>query len=238
MSLENRLIVALDVPTVDKASKLIVALGEAVSYYKVGMELFYGSDSNIIDYLKDFRKKVFLDLKLHDIPNTVGNSVEVLTKLGVDMLNVHASGGRKMMEKAVLSAKSSQEKTGKKAPSLIAVTVLTSFDDAGWAELNNKLSIQEQVVELAKLAKDCGMDGVVASPLESNAIKKACGDDFLIVTPGIRLPEDNKDDQIRITTPKEAFQAGSTHIVVGRSITAAKDPKQAARAVLEQIMEV
>lgn len=233
MMLENRLIVALDVPNLDKASKLVIALGESVCYYKVGMELFYGAGNEIIKYLKDYRKKVFLDLKLHDIPNTVGSSVAVLSALGADMINVHAGGGRAMMQQAVQAAKEAAEKSSHKPPDLIAVTVLTSMDNAQWKELNSSLSIKQQVVELAKLAKDAGMNGVVASPQEATAIRQACGQDFLIVTPGIRLLSDSKDDQNRIATPDSALQAGASHLVVGRPITKADDPKAAASQIIE-----
>lgn len=235
MILEDRLIVALDVPTIDKASKLVISLGETVTFYKVGMELFYGAGHEILTYLKDYRKKIFLDLKMHDIPNTVGNSVSALANLGVDMINVHASGGRNMMQRAAKAAREVEQKTGKEAPKLIAVTVLTSFEEKGWKELNNALTIPEQALELAKLAKDSGLDGVVASPQEAQAIRETCGKDFLIVTPGIRQAKDSKDDQNRIATPAEALDAGATYLVVGRPITQADDTKAAAQAIIKDM---
>lgn len=238
MILENRLIVALDVPNIDKASKLVITLGETVSFYKVGMELFYGAGHEVVNYLKEHGKKVFLDLKLHDIPNTVGNSISVLADLNIDMVNVHASGGRLMMEKAALAARKAEQKSGKAAPKLIAVTVLTSMDENSWQELNNKLTIKEQVTELAKLAKESGLDGVVASPQEAKEIKKVCGKDFLIVTPGIRQAIDSKDDQSRIATPSEAIKAGASHIVVGRPITQANDPIEAVRLIVNDMQGV
>jgi orotidine-5'-phosphate decarboxylase len=235
MIFEDSLIVALDAPNMDKASRLIVALDGTANYYKVGMELFYGAQREVIDYLKARRKKIFLDLKLHDIPNTVAKSIEVLSALEVNMINLHASGGRKMMRQAALAAERAQEKTGKKAPLLIAVTVLTSLGDDEWRELNNALSIKGQALELAKLAKDAGMDGVVASPWEAADIRKACGLDFYIVTPGIRRDGDSREDQTRFATPKMALEAGASHIVVGRPITQAPDPKEAARAILGEM---
>ena len=235
MILEDRLIVALDVPSIDKASKLVISLGETVTFYKVGMELFYGAGHEVLSYLKDYRKKIFLDLKMHDIPNTVGSSVVVLADLGVDMINVHASGGRDMMQRAARAAREAEEKTGKQAPKIIAVTVLTSLEEKGWQELNNSLTIPEQALELAKLAKDSGLDGVVASPQEAQAIRKACGKDFIIVTPGIRQATDSKDDQSRIATPSAALDAGATYLVVGRPITLADDPKAAAQAVISDM---
>ena len=237
MILEERLITALDVPNLDKASKLILSLGETVSFYKVGMELFYGAGLDIISYLKSFDKKIFLDLKLHDIPNTVANSVALLTELNINMMTVHAIGGREMMKAAALSARNTAEAKNKKPPMVVAVTVLTSFDESQFKELNNKLTIKEQVVELAKLAKDAKLNGVVASPEEAEMIRAVCGKDFLIVTPGIRMQTDEKGDQRRITTPCQALQNGASHIVVGRPINKAEDPKEAARAILQNMRE-
>ncbi len=237
MILEKRLIVALDVPSLDKASKLVIQLGESVVYYKVGMELFYGAGPEIIQYLKSYGKNIFLDLKLHDIPNTVGSSAAVLASLGVDMLNVHATGGRAMMANAARMAREAAQKSGRKPPQMVAVTVLTSMGAEDWRELNSKLTIDQQVIELAKLAKDSGMDGIVASAQEAAGIRAACGTDFLIVTPGVRMATDDLNDQNRIATPKAALLAGATHLVVGRPITQADDPKAAARAVIENMRE-
>ncbi len=237
MVLEKRLIVALDVPNIDKASKLVISLGESVVYYKVGMELFYGAGLETIRYLKSFGKSIFLDLKMHDIPNTVASAASVLASLGVDMMTLHASGGRDMMQAAARAVKEAAEKNGNPPPKLVAVTVLTSMDAAGWQELNNKLPIAEQVIELAKLSQASGMDGIVASPQEAAGIRAACGQDFLIVTPGVRMDDNAKNDQARIATPKMAIQAGATHLVVGRPITQAADPKTAARAIIENMRE-
>lgn len=181
---DDRLIVALDVDSFDKMKELVDELGDLVSYYKVGMELYYSAGSETIHYLKEHGKKVFLDLKLHDIPNTVGHSVASVTRLGVNLITVHAGGGRAMMQAAARYAKITADELGVERPKILAVTVLTSFDDQGWQEVGGHLPIQDHVLELAQLAKDSGVDGVVASPREASSIRKMAGNDFLIVTPG------------------------------------------------------
>lgn len=235
---DERLIVALDFPTADLAKACVEELGDAVCHYKVGMELYYAAGSEMISFLKANGKKVFLDLKLHDIPNTVASALSVLTVLGADMLNVHAIGGKKMMQEAVKAVHAKAEELGHPAPKLIAVTVLTSIDDEQYADLNYKNSIAEQVIALAKLAKEAGMDGVVASPQEAAEIRKACGEGFLIVTPGIRPAGAAINDQSRIATPAGALKNGSTHIVVGRPVTKAEDKKAAAQSIAAEIRGV
>lgn len=237
MILDKRLIVALDVPNMTKLSNLVLGLGESVTYYKVGMELFYSCGTEVIKYLKSNRKSIFLDLKLHDIPNTVGNSLAALTELGVDMLNVHASGGFQMMQFAAQTVKAKAAELGIKAPKLIAVTVLTSISPEEWQELNYATDISAQVTHLAVLAKKAGLDGVVASPQEAKAIRAACGEDFLIVTPGIRPAGSELNDQSRIATPKAALENGATHLVVGRPITKATDLKQAVQEIVQNMQE-
>ena len=233
MQHDDRLIVALDFPTLEQAKACVVELGDAVSYYKVGMELYYAVGSEIIRFLKEQGKHVFLDLKLQDIPNTVAHALTVLSDLGADMMNVHAVGGKKMMAEAVKA-----EAAGRPAPKLIAVTILTSMDDEQFADLNYKNTIAEQVISLAKLAKEAGMDGVVASPKEAAAIREACGPEFLIVTPGVRPAGSSLDDQKRVATPAGALQNGSSHIVVGRPITKAEARQAAALAIVEEIKGV
>lgn len=235
--LDKRLIVALDVPNMNKLSNLVIGLGESVSYYKVGMELFYSCGHQVIDYLKKNGKYIFLDLKLHDIPNTVASSMASLTELGVDMLNLHAIGGYPMMKLAADTVKARAAELGINPPKLIAVTVLTSMSNEDWEQLNYKTNIQEQVIHLAKLAKQAGLDGVVASPQEAAAIRAACGPDFLIVTPGVRPAESETNDQSRIATPKAALENGATHLVIGRPITKSASPKQAAMAILQEMQE-
>lgn len=238
MHIDKRLIVALDVHSMAKLSELVIGIGEHVSFYKVGMELFYGNGYEVIRYLKENRKMVFLDLKLCDIPNTVAKAMEVLVELGVDMVNVHASGGFKMMQAAAQAVQAKAKELGIKPPKLIAVTVLTSMTEDDFHELNYNSSISEQVVALAKLAQKAGLDGVVASPQESKLIKEACGKDFLIVTPGVRPTGSDLNDQSRITTPKEALHNGSTHLVIGRPITQSTNPKETARNIINEMVGV
>lgn len=233
--MHDKLIVALDFPTLDDAKNCVLELGDSVSYYKVGMELYYAVGAEIIKFLKQQNKKVFLDLKLQDIPNTVAHACAVLTGLGADIMNVHAVGGRKMMAEAVKAVHARAAELGIEAPKLIAVTVLTSMDEQQYGELNYKNTVAEQVVALAKLAQEAGMDGVVASPMEAAGIRAACGPDFLIITPGVRPAGAALNDQSRVATPAGAIRNGASHIVVGRPVTQAADRKQAAVAINKEI---
>lgn len=235
MDARDRLITALDFPTFDRAKALVEELGDAVTFYKVGMELFYGAGPDIIRYLKDKDKKVFLDLKLQDIPNTVAHSLAVLTRLGADIMNVHAVGGPKMMAEGMKAVQEAAAEMDRPAPKLIAVTVLTSMDEAQWKPLNYAKPIGEEVLDLAALTKESGLDGVVASPREAAGIRERCGKDFLIVTPGVRPAWAAANDQSRIATPAAAIGNGSTHLVVGRPITQAKDKQEAVRKILEEM---
>ena len=235
MDARDRLICALDFPTFDEAKALVEELGDAVTFYKVGMELFYGAGPDIIRYLKEKDKKVFLDLKLQDIPNTVAHSLAVLTRLGADIMNVHAVGGSKMMAEGMKAVKEAAAELGRPAPKLIAVTVLTSMDEAQWKPLNYARPIGEEVLDLAALTKESGLDGVVASPREAAGIRERCGKDFLIVTPGVRPAWAASNDQSRIATPAAAIGTGSTHLVVGRPITRADNKQEAVRKILEEM---
>lgn len=235
MDARDRLICALDFPTFDEAKALVEELGDAVTFYKVGMELFYGAGPDIIRYLKEKDKKVFLDLKLQDIPNTVAHSLAVLTWLGADIMNVHAVGGPKMMAEGMKAVKEAAAELGRPAPKLIAVTVLTSMDEAQWKPLNYARPIGEEVLDLAALTKESGLDGVVASPREAAGIRERCGKDFLIVTPGVRPAWAASNDQSRIATPAAAIGNGSTHLVVGRPITRADNKQEAVRKILEEM---
>lgn len=235
MDARDRLITALDFPTFDRAKALVEELGDAVTFYKVGMELFYGAGPDIIRYLKDKDKKVFLDLKLQDIPNTVAHSLAVLTRLGADIMNVHAVGGPKMMAEGMKAVQEAAAEMGRPAPKLIAVTVLTSMDEAQWKPLNYAKPIGDEVLDLAALTKESGLDGVVASPREAAGIRERCGKDFLIVTPGVRPAWAAANDQSRIATPAAAIGNGSTHLVVGRPTTQAKDKQEAVRKILEEM---
>lgn len=232
---DNRLIVALDFPSMDKVEALVETLGDTVSYYKVGMELFYSTGGEAIRYLRAAGKDVFLDLKLYDIPNTVAHSAKVLTALGTTMFNVHASGGLAMMKAAAQAAAEVAAQRQLPKPKLISVTVVTSMNDEEWARLNQKVPIAQQVLDLARLTQEAGMDGVVASPQEATAIREACGPDFLIVTPGIRPQGADRGDQSRVATPAGALKLGASHLVIGRPITAAADPRAAVMAILQEM---
>ena len=235
MKADDRLITALDFPTAAEAKAVVEELGDAVSFYKVGMELFYSAGPEMITYLKERGKKVFLDLKLQDIPNTVAHSLAVLTRLGADIMNVHAVGGSKMMAEGMKAVKEAAAELGRPAPKLIAVTVLTSMDEAQWKPLNYARPIGEEVLDLAALTKESGLDGVVASPREAAGIRERCGKDFLIVTPGVRPAWAASNDQSRIATPAAAIGNGSTHLVVGRPITRADNKQEAVRKILEEM---
>lgn len=232
---DERLIVALDVHTMDDVKKLVDELGDAVSYYKVGMELYYSVGEAVLDYLSEKGKKIFLDLKLHDIPNTVAGGLCSLLSHHVTMMNVHASGGYTMMKMAAERLREAAKKANVEPPKLIAVTILTSMSDDDWKEMGETEPIKERVVRLARLAKKAGLDGVVASPNEASLIREACGKDFLIVTPGIRPAGSSTDDQSRIATPHAALESGATSIVVGRPIRAAANPREAAKRIIEEM---
>jgi len=210
----NKTILALDVYDFKKAEKLVKDLSEYIDIFKVGPILFLQSGKEIIKMIKDNGKEVFLDLKFHDIPATVQRSVESAKDLGVYSLTVHSCGGREMLELA---------SSVKNRPKIWAVTVLTS-----------QLTTSKEVVQRAELAKRCGVDGVISSPLEIEAIKKACGNSFEVVTPGIR-PVKVDDDQKRVATPELAIKTGANYIVVGRPIIEAKDPVEVAKNIYESI---
>ncbi len=235
---DERLIAALDVPTRDDAERLVERLGTSVSYYKVGMELFYALGGDIVAWLKEREKKVFLDLKLHDIPNTVGNGLCSLLRLRPDILNVHTAGGLRMMQTASEALHHAADQAGIPCPKLIGVTVLTSMDAQDWAGLGHTGTIADAVLRRAKLAQEAGLDGVVASPAETAEIRRVCGDDFLIVTPGIRPAGASHDDQRRVMTPAGAIRAGASQIVVGRAIYAAENPRAAAEEILREMEAV
>lgn len=224
----EKVIVALDVASIEDARKLLRLLKGNKVWVKVGMELFYSQGASIIHEAKDAGFNVFLDLKLHDIPNTVGESIRALSKLPVDMINVHAAGGSEMMKRASDAVKSSSRK-----PMLIAVTQLTSTTTE---QMNREQKISgdilESVTHYAKLAKESGCDGVVSSPLEVKAIKDLCGSNFKTVTPGIRPLSSDVQDQKRITTPEEALRLGTDFMVIGRPITQHPDPAMALKSIL------
>lgn len=237
MKADKRLIVAIDAHSMEKVQQLVETLGDSVTYYKVGMELFYSAGSQVITYLREQGKEIFLDLKLHDIPNTVGQGLAALTELGVSMLNVHASGGPAMMKAGADAVREKAQAMGIERPKLIAVTVLTSINSAEWSALGYQVDLSKQVVHLAMLAQKAGLDGVVASPQEAEAIRLACGDEFIIVTPGIRPAGAAINDQSRIATPAGALKKGAHQLVIGRPITAAENPRQAVQDILKEMRD-
>ena len=234
---DDRLIAALDVHTRSEAEVLVQRLGESVGYYKVGMELFYALGGDMVLWLKNEGKRVFLDLKLHDIPNTVGNGLCSLLRLRPDILNVHTAGGLRMMKAGAEALHREAEAQGIPCPKLIGVTVLTSMDAEDWRGLGHTGTIADAVLRRAQLAQEAGLDGVVASPAETLEIRRTCGDDFLIVTPGIRPAGVGNDDQRRVMTPAGAIRAGASQIVVGRAISGATDPRAAAELILKEMEE-
>jgi orotidine-5'-phosphate decarboxylase len=210
--------------------RLVRPLYEHVGMFKIGMQLFTAEGPSLVREIVDLGGKVFLDLKFHDIPNTVSHGVLEAAKLGVSLMTIHAAGGRAMMETV---AKELQDKFGDRKPMVVAVTVLTSLNDAGLSEVGIARPMTQQVVAMAKLAEECGIVGVVCSPQEIQLVRRAAGPDFKIVTPGIRMPGQAANDQQRLATPREALTAGADYIVVGRAVTAAPDPRNALDALVE-----
>jgi orotidine-5'-phosphate decarboxylase len=228
----EKILVALDVESRAEALGLADMLRGSVGGFKIGSRLFTAEGPAIVRTLTERGDRVFLDLKFHDIPNTVAGAVQSAVATGAWMVNVHASGGTAMMTAAAEAARKSAEALGRPRPLVIAVTVLTSMTDATLAEIGIARPVIDHVVYLAQLAKHAGLDGVVASPQETRAIRDACGPDFQIVTPGIRpADQQGKDDQARTLTPAEAISAGATYLVIGRPITAAPNPRQAADGI-------
>jgi orotidine-5'-phosphate decarboxylase len=225
-----RLIVALDVSTAAAAQKIVAAVGDSARIYKVGMQLYTAEGPQIVRDLIASGRQVFLDLKYHDIPNTVGAAVKEAAKLGVKMLTVHAAGGGKMLRAAVEAARNTNAST-----MILAVTVLTSLDSRDLDHAGVRGSVVDQVSRLAALAIANGCHGVVASAQEAAALRAELGDDFLIVTPGVRPVGSGNGDQARVVTPAEAIASGASYIVVGRPITEADDPAEEAREILAQM---
>ena len=223
---------ALDVPSATQAQQIVQSIGESANTYKVGKQLFTVEGPQIVLDLVSSGRKVFLDLKFHDIPNTVAAAVGEAAKLGVSMLTVHASGGSKMLKAAAEAAAQSPAQ-----PVVLAVTVLTSLSDADLAELGISGSVQTQVLRLGSLARAAGCGGLVASAKEAAELRRELGQDFAIVTPGVRPSGTAAGDQARVLTPKEAIAAGATYLVVGRPILEAASPAQAAAAIVSEIGE-
>ena len=227
---EDRLIVALDLSSAAQAQRIVQGLGHEVSTYKVGNQLFTAEGPGVVRELVGSGKKVFLDLKFHDIPNTVAGGVRSAAVLGVSMLTVHAAGGSAMLRAAVEAARQ-----GPKPPIILAVTVLTSLSDAELQETGVAAGTRDHALLLATLAQNCGCHGVVASPREARLIRQDLGTGFVIVTPGIRPAGSSKGDQSRVNTPAEAITAGANYLVVGRPITEAENPRRAAEEIVSEI---
>lgn len=230
MNPRDRLIVALDVSTAAEARQIATAVGGSATTFKVGKQLFTAEGPQVVRDLVASGRKVFLDLKFHDIPNTVAGAVASAASLGVSMLTVHASGGSKMLKAACDATSNAQAK-----PLILAVTVLTSLNDAALQEQGITTGVESQVLRLAGLAIQSGCGGVVASAHEAANLRRSLGTGFAIVTPGVRPAGTEAGDQARVVTPKDAIAAGADYIVVGRPITAAKEPATAAAAILAEI---
>lgn len=232
----SKIIVALDFNNFDDAKKIIDDTKDLLDYYKVGLESYISCGEKLINYLKENNKKIFLDLKFHDIPNTVSSASVAALKYGVDIMNMHAQGGVEMMKNTADTVSEYCNKYGVKKPLLIAVTLLTSLDiDYLRSYQIGFNTTDEYVVELAKKTKYAGLDGVVSSPRETILIKQELGKEFLTITPGIRPAYEQIGDQKRVMTPKEAKMVGTDFMVIGRPITKAKDPKGAVIKILEEL---
>jgi orotidine-5'-phosphate decarboxylase len=230
------IITALDYSDIKPVKEIVRRIGSAVSWYKVGLELFVSHGQEALEFLKSENKNIFLDLKFHDIPNTVAGAMHSSLKYGVDMVNVHAQGGVEMMKTAADSMREECARRGVKAPLVIAVTLLTSLDEKYLEKYNIGFSSSaDYVLHLAKTVQEAGLDGVVSSARETGIIKTALGADFITVTPGIRPLDSSADDQKRVVTPADAKKLGTDYIVVGRPITKAEDPYLAAVRISEEM---
>lgn len=234
-TMRKRLIFALDVPTQKEALQLVDLLAGEVGLFKVGKQLFVSSGPQIVKEIRKRGAGVFLDLKFHDIPRTVAKAAAEATKLRVAMLDVHSAGSVEMMRQSVREVAKVARAERIKRPKLLAITVLTSLNREDLDKVGVRSSVENQVARLAKLARLCGMDGVVASPQEVVRIRRECGSRFLIVTPGVRPATSDIEDQKRVMTPEQAIRAGAKYLVVGSPIRNAHDPVQAARDIIAEM---
>jgi orotidine-5'-phosphate decarboxylase len=231
----KRLILALDLDDLSEVQKLVRQLRPFVGLFKVGHQLFTRHGPSAVRMIQEEGGQVFLDLKFHDIPNTVKSALEAAVSLEVTMVNFHALGGKAMMEAAAISARAAAEKNRSPTPILLAVTVLTSLLDPDLAAMGIAPPVAEEVQRLSRLAYEAGIDGVVASPREIALIRAVLPQDFLIITPGVRLESSSEDDQKRFLSPREAIESGADYLVVGRPILQASNPLEAARHILEDM---
>ena len=231
----DQIIVPLDVPTQAEAIALLDCLPK-VSFWKVGLELFVACGPSILDELKQRNKRIFLDLKFHDIPNTVAGACRSAARYGVDLLTVHSTAGSSALRLAQQEAEKAAQAAGQPVPNLLAITLLTSLDSRTLAfDLKVPVELPEYVLHMALLAKEAGIPGVVCSPKEASELRRVCGDDFLLVCPGVRPTWAEKGDQRRSLTPAEALKAGASYLVIGRPITQAPDPAGAFDQICEEI---
>lgn len=235
--MKEKLIVALDVDSAEQVERAVTLLKDEVGMFKIGMQVYNSLGRDVIKRVKELGGKVFLDLKLHDIPNTVAQATRVLTGAGVDLFNVHASGGYEMMKRAADAAREEAKRLDMDPPLVISVTVLTSLSDKDLDEIGFAHSSAELVQRLGMLSAKAGLDGVVCSPHEAKLIRDACGPEFITVTPGVRPSEAGAQDQKRIMTPKRAIENGAHYLVVGRPIMQADDPVRAARDIVKEMEE-
>lgn len=233
----NHLIVALDGINTKQAFAIVDELGDSVQCYKVGMDLFYEMGHEKLSELTKRGKQLFIDLKLHDIPSTVRNSVKSLCQFQPEFISVHAGGGFKMLKAAVEGAEEWASENGKKRPKIIAITILTSISEQDWVDVGSENSIRETVLRMSLTCKEAGVDGVMASPQECSSIRALCGSAFIIVTPGIRLVPEKNADQARTATPIQAFSGGADYIVVGRPILNASSHSTVVKTILENIAQ-
>jgi orotidine-5'-phosphate decarboxylase len=232
---EDKIIIALDVETLEQAQGLVALLKNSSAMFKVGKQMFTRYGPEMITMIHEQGGTVFLDLKFHDIPNTVAKAAEEVVRHGVCMFNVHAMGGFEMMKQTVEAVRMKAATLHTKPPRILAVTVLTSLGGSDLALVGITAPIQDQVLRLAQLARTAGIDGVVASPQEIEIIKRECGQDFLVITPGVRPKEAASNDQKRTLTPGEALKRGADYIVIGRPVTQASDPLRALKKIIGEI---
>lgn len=236
--IKSKIVLALDVDTIEQAKAMILELKDYVGVFKVGLQLYSSNGNEIIDFMRANELEFFLDVKLLDIPNTVAKAAQNIVERGASFFNIHTLGGKKMMQDCAEAARNTAKNINTKAPFILGVTVLTSIDDD---VLNNEFHIDKNASEfalgLAILAKESGLDGVVASVLECKKIKELCGEDFKVLCPGIRPQWSLKDDQKRMATPKFALEQGADFLVIGRAVTSAQDPKEAMKKIYQEISE-